>query len=73
VASFKRAAPKLLFTAKDAKDTKMEASSSWHSNYFLMLRSRQILAGRSRRVRREHHEANDGGFGETALPKLAAA
>jgi hypothetical protein len=39
----------------------------------LMLRSRQILAGRSRPERREHHQANDGGLGETALPKLAAA
>jgi hypothetical protein len=29
------------------------------------------LAGRSRRERREHHEANDGGLGETALPKSA--
>jgi hypothetical protein len=36
-----------------------------------MGRSRQILAGRSRRDRREHHEANDGGLGETALPKSA--
>jgi hypothetical protein len=29
------------------------------------------LVGRTRQDRREHHEANDGGLGETALPKSA--
>jgi hypothetical protein len=38
-----------------------------------MYRGRLILAGRSRRDRREHHEPTHGGLGETALPKLAAA
>ncbi|MDR2675361.1 MAG: hypothetical protein LBC18_11005, partial [Opitutaceae bacterium] len=61
------------FTAKDAKDTKMEASSSWHSNYFLMLRSRQILAGRSRRDRHRLPRGARGGLGETVLPKLGGA
>jgi hypothetical protein len=30
-----------------------------------------VLVGRSRRDRREPHEANDGGLAETALPKSA--
>jgi hypothetical protein len=38
-------------------------------HYSLMLRRRGFLVGRSRRDRSKHHEANDGGLGETALPK----
>jgi hypothetical protein len=39
----------------------------------LMLRSRQILVGRSRRDRRRLPRGARGVLGETALPKLAAA
>jgi hypothetical protein len=52
---------------------KIQEDPGIYVSWILMLRSRPVLAGRSRRERRRFPRGGRGGHGENAQPKLAAA